>query len=351
MTQSDSTFATRSAVQQESRRRSKRIKRIVSLVICGAVIICAAITVVVVQPWATNGSINSIKWVRYLGVYQPDAPSSYADVNQFAQGIGRQPNLVSYYSPWLEPFQNHFTTTAAKHGAVTLVQIDPKNVSLASIAAGHYDTYLRSYAAAVKAFGGKVVLSFGHEMNGNWYSWGYQNTPAKVFVAAWRHIVTIFRKKGARNATWLWTINIVDTQDNHIPAPTPWWPGKSYVNWIGIDGYYYSPTDSFAQVFGPTIVDVRAFSSAPILIAETGASVAAGQPAKITDMFAGIRTYGLLGFVWFDADSTDASTGVVERWRIHSPVALAAFRRNWRAFMRLPAAAARQHPSSGSSSR
>ena len=272
-------------------------------------------------------------------------------MNQFAQGIGRQPNLVSYYSSWLEPFQGRFVTTAEKHGAVTIVQLDPKNISLASIASGRYDTYLRSYAAAVKAFRGQVVLSFGHEMNGNWYSWGYQQTSAKVFVAAWRHIVTIFRQKGAMNATWLWTINIIDTEDNHIPTPTPWWPGKSYVNWIGIDGYYYSPTDSFAQVFGPTIVDVRTFSNAPILIAETGASLASGQSAKITDMFAGIRTYGLLGFVWFDADSTDASNGVVQRWRLHSPAALGAFRRNSNAFMRLPASPSRQHPSAASSSR
>jgi mannan endo-1,4-beta-mannosidase len=351
MTQSDSTFATQSAAQQDGPRRSKRMKTTVSLVLCAVVIICAAVTVAVTQPWGTNGSIHPVKWVHYLGVYQPDAPNSYADVNQFAQGIGRQPNLVSYYSPWLEPFQTNFATTAAKHGAVTLIQMDPKNVSLAKIAAGHYDTYLRSYAAAVKAFGSKVVLSFGHEMNGNWYSWGHQNTSSKVFVAAWRHIVTIFREKGARNAAWLWTINIVDTQDNHIPVPTPWWPGKAYVSWIGIDGYYYSPTDSFAQVFGPTIVDVRAFSSAPILIAETGASVASGQAAKINDMFAGIRSYGLLGFVWFDADSTDTSTGAVQKWRIHSPAALAAFRQNWKAFMRSRAAATRQHPSSGSPSR
>ncbi len=351
MTQPDSTFATRSAVQQESRRRSKRMKQTVGLVISAAVIIGAAVTAAVVQPWATNRSIHSTQWVRYLGVYQPDAPRSYVDVNQFAQGIGRQPNLVSYYSPWLEPFQGRFVTAAAKHGAVTLVQIDPKNVSLASIATGQYDTYLRSYAAAVKAFGSHVVLSFGHEMNGNWYSWGYQHTPARVFVAAWRHIVTIFRQEGARNVTWLWTINIIDTQDNHIPIPTPWWPGKSYVNWIGIDGYYYGPTDSFAQIFGPTIVDVRAFSNDQILISETGATNAAGQSAKITDMFAGIRTYGLRGFVWFDANSTDASNGVVPRWRLSSPAALAALRRNWEAFMRHPGAPGRQHPSSASSSR
>jgi hypothetical protein len=267
-------------------------------------------------------------------------------VNHFAKGIGRQPNLVSYYSHWLEPFQNDFATLAAKHGAVTLVQIDPENVSLASIATARYDGYLRSYAAAVKAFGGKVVLSFGHEMNGSWSSWGYQHTSAAVFVAAWRHIVTVFRAVGAKNVIWLWTVNVMDTQDNHIPSPAPWWPGSSYVTWVGIDGYYFLPSSTFAQVFGPTIVAVRALTGDPILIAETGAAPATGQPAKINDLFAGVRAYGLFGFLWFDKN--DTSKGL--DWRINSPGAFTAFRRGAKAFMRAPATPALTRRSSGSSS-
>jgi hypothetical protein len=253
-------------------------------------------------------------------------------VDQFAQDIGRQPNLVSYYSPWLESFQSGFAMSATEHGAVTLIQMDPNGIPLASIAAGRYDSFLRSYAAAVKAFGTRVVLSFGHEMNGNWYSWGYQHTSPATFVAAWRHIVTVFRASGARNVIWLWTVNIIDNDNPiHIPDPAPWWPGKSYVTWAGIDGYYYLPSSSFAQVFGPTIVAVRALTGDPILIAETGADVAAGQPAKINDLFAGIRAYGLYGFVWFDENVEG------REWRISSPDAFAAFRRGTQAFLRPPA--------------
>ena len=73
------------------------------------------------------------------------------------------------------------------------------------------------------------------------------------------------------------------------------------MNWVGIDGYYLKPSWQFAPLFGPTIGAVRALTNDPILVAETGATAAAGQPAKIDDLFAGIRLYGLLGFVWFDA--------------------------------------------------
>ena len=65
------------------------------------------------------------------------------------------------------------------------------------IASGKYDGYLSAYAEAVRAYRHPVILSFGHEMNGNWYSWGYKNTSPAVFVAAWRHIVTTLPRAGS----------------------------------------------------------------------------------------------------------------------------------------------------------
>jgi hypothetical protein len=223
-----------------------------------------------------------------------------------------------YYSGWLEHFQARFAAMAARHGAAPLVQINPSGASLAAIASGDYDDYLRSYASAVKAFGGRVILSFGHEMNGYWYSWGYRHTSPAVFVAAWRHIVTVFRMVGARNVTWLWTVNVMHPRSG-IPPPARWWPGSSYVNWVGIDGYYYKKSWEFAPLFGPTIKAVRALTLDPILISETAAPAAGNQPAKIANLFAGVRAYGLLGLVWFNVDKN-------VNWRVNSPAAFAAFR-------------------------
>jgi mannan endo-1,4-beta-mannosidase len=168
-------------------------------------------------------------------------------------------------------------------------------------------------------------------MNGNWYSWGNRHTPAKVFVAAWQHIVTLFRAVGATNVIWLWTVNVVDASPP-IPSPGPWWPGSSYVNWVGIDGYYFLPGQTFSQVFGPTIAAVRALTGAPMLIAETGAASGKSQPTEIEDLFAGVRSYGLFGFVWFDENvPTQGLT-----WRITSPRSFSAFRLAAGEFMRPP---------------
>lgn len=258
----------------------------------------------------------------YLGVYVDGVPNSYSGVTSFTGTTGVRPNVLSYYSGWSEPFWRSFAAMAKRHGAATLVQLDPTGVNVAAIASGRYDRYLTAYAQAVKAFGGPVILSFGHEMNGHWYSWAYRHTPAATFVASWRHIVAVFRTAGARNVTWMWTVNAVKP-GHGIPSPAAWWPGKAFVTWVGIDGYYHVTSAQFSSVFGPTIAAVREFTQEPILISETGASQAVGQSAKIADLFSGVRTYGLLGFLWFDVVANSD-------YRIDSPTSIAALRRGAR---------------------
>ncbi len=264
----------------------------------------------------------------YLGLYPEGVPASYAGARSFTTATGVSPNVVVYYSGWLEPFQASFADTAARAGAVPLVQINPTGVSLAAVAAGQYDDYLRGYAAAVHRYGHPVILSFGHEMNGTWYSWAAGHSAPATFVKAWRHIVDVFRAAGAWNTTWLWTVNVFRSQAR-VASPRAWWPGDQYVTWVGIDGYYYSPTTRFSSLFGPTVASVRTWTRKPILIAETSATPSACQPAKIADLFAGIHLYGLLGFVWFDNNAN-------QDWRLTSAAAIAAFKRAARSYRPVP---------------
>jgi mannan endo-1,4-beta-mannosidase len=262
----------------------------------------------------------------YLGVFEPESPQSYSEVSQFASVVGRRPNLALYFSGWMVPFKIRFAEEAQASGAIPAIQMDPDRISLTKIAAGKYDIYLRSFATAVRSYRHAVIIGFGHEMNGWWFSWGYRHTSPREFVAAWQHIVNLFRQQGADNVTWLWTINIID-KSHGILSPAAWWPGSSYVTWVGIDGYYRMPSWKFAPLFGPTIKAVRALTLDPILISETAAPVEIGQPTKIADLFAGIHTYGLLGFIWFDVNK-------VRHWRISSGAAFAAFRRGAQTFGR-----------------
>ncbi len=318
----------RSTARRHSHRHTTWIGRHLSLVACTTLGIVVALVAIVVKVSGTSTPAPSPRPappqpVRYLGVYEPGAPNSYTGVEQFAHAVGRQPNLVSYYSGWGEQFQQAFAGTAASHGATTIVQMDPTNISLAEIAAGAYDYYLASFANDVAAFRRKVVVSFGHEMNGYWETWGYHHASPKDFIAAWRHIVIVFRHHGASNVTWLWQVNSSSRQTGPVHA---WWPGSRYVNWVGVSGYYYVPGDKFENVFVPVVTAVRKFSQAPLLIAETGVGPEAGQTRGITNLFAGIRAQNYLGLVWFDQHSF-GGLYKGENWRLEdSADALTTFR-------------------------
>jgi hypothetical protein len=256
-----------------------------------------------------------------VGVYEPGSPGSYSGVTGFTSATGVKPKIVVYYSSWNDPFATSFAETAWEHGAYVLVQLEPSNVSLASIAAGVADSYLRSYAEAVAAFGFPVILSFGHEMNGNWYSWGDGHTAPATFVAAWRHIVQVFRAEKAANVTWLWAVNSVDGASSDL---SQWWPGASYVNWTGIDGYFFQSTDTFDSLFGSTIADIRTFSDAPMMIAETAVGTTSNRNSQINALFAGVSANNLAGAVWFD-EAQDSGL-YHQDWRLEDdPSALKAF--------------------------
>lgn len=253
----------------------------------------------------------------YWGVYEPGTPGSYQPVRQFTAVTGTTPRVVLYFSAWGTPFDTAYARAAHDHRALTLVQLQPENVSMAGIAAGRFDGYLRTYADQVRAFGLPVIIGFAHEMNGPWYTWGFGHVSPATWIAAWRHVVTVFGQQHADNVTWLWTVNITAPG---VPSPRAWWPGSRYVTWVGIDGYYFLADDSFQGVFRATIADVREFTSKPILLSETG--IAPGSvPAAMPGLIDGIGRQHLLGLVWFDADA-----GL--DWRLEGhPSAVAAFRR------------------------
>jgi len=248
----------------------------------------------------------------YLGVYEP-GPARYESIADFALEVNGQPNLVESFGGWATPFNEAYAEMLHQHGITPLVQIDPTDASVAAIAGGVYDDYLRLYADSVADFGHPVVIGFGHEMNASWYSWGDGHVPAATFVAAWRHVVTIFRQEGADNVTWLWTIQ---ADGPGIAAAESWWPGAQYVTWVGIDDFYTRPNDTFATVFGNTIKYVKTFTSKPVLLSETAVGPEPGQLTKILNLFKGMTEYKALGLVWFDVDQNAGPNH--QDWRIEN---------------------------------
>jgi mannan endo-1,4-beta-mannosidase len=267
-----------------------------------------------------------------VGFTGPGVPQSWAAVAAFGDAIGRPVSLAMYYSGWGENFQTAFADTARLTGAEVMVNLAPGG-SLVSIAKGTGDGYLRRLAAQIKAFGHPVVLAFGHEANGKWYSYGYTHQGAAQYVAAYRRVHDVITKAGALNITWLWTVNIPDGAGTGRPAAD--WPGAAYVSEIGIDGYDWTGRETFAQEFGPTIAAVRRLGPEPVLIAETSVVHGPNAASQVTGLLNGVRADGLAGLVWFDTDKTGFKhTNDTHDWRLQDdPAALTAFRaaiRDWR---------------------
>jgi hypothetical protein len=240
-----------------------------------------------------------------VGVYEPGFPHTPGPLGSFRAATGVSPRLAMYYSGWNEPFWTSFATAARASGAVPVVQLQPAGISLAAITGGHWDGYLRRYAAAVKAYGHPVILSFGHEMNGGWYSWGSGHEAPQAFVAAWRHVVTVFRQAGAANVTWLWAANsVIETgQAGSGGSGTwlgQWWPGSQWVDVVGIDGYYYHPADTFESIFDLTLAQIRRFSNAPVIISEVGIGPNPSRDSQLSALFSDARAAGIGAVIWFD---------------------------------------------------
>lgn len=241
-------------------------------------------------------------------------------VTSVAALTGVKPAWVSTYGGPGSAFPSAWASLAARDGATLVIQLDTGRTPLSRVAAGADDSWLRSYARAVAAWPHPVAIGLDHEFNGPWWPWSYEHQPAASFVAAWRHVVTLFRQEGA-HVSWVWTIsNVTGPQAAGL---APYWPGSSWVTWIGVDAYYYRPSDTFGSVFTPALAEVRTLSAKPVLITEMGANLAAGQARAIRDLFSGLGSAsGVLGFIWFDYDKYAGHD-----WRIDGdPAALAAFR-------------------------
>ncbi len=249
---------------------------------------------------------------KYFGVEVSGNSASLEPVAAFAASVGKRPNIIGQYLGWNVPFDPHAVLHHWSYGALTYLSWEPFNISLRAIAAGRSDAYITAFARAVRTLNLPVAISFGHEMNGNWYPWGTEQTTPAEFVAAWRHIHSVFTRAGAANVIWVWNPN------NIFPVPQvklkPYYPGDAYVDWAGITGYFATDgPQTFATLYRPTIDEIRHFTGKPILIAETSVQTGPAEVACVSHLLSSVtRHHDVLGFIWFDY-----SKGGVD-WRVES---------------------------------
>lgn len=237
---------------------------------------------------------------KFYGASLYPAPTDPTSVQRWTQLTGKQANVLALFESFDDGFAASQVRSAYQQGALTLVRWEPYKAPLADIAAGKYDSYITTFAQAVRQLNLPIGLTFAHEMNGNWYPWGTKTTKAADYVAAWRHVHDLFQAADAKNVIWVWTPNVI----NPVPsiALAPLYPGDAYVDWVGLDGYYtHRGQHTYSGLFGPTISKVHAFTQKPFIIVETAAEPGSQRPAWIKDLVTGVENdRQMLGFVWFD---------------------------------------------------
>jgi mannan endo-1,4-beta-mannosidase len=278
-----------------------------------------AATATASPPYNVSGLVHPAGG-KFFGVEAEGAPA-LGPVTSFASSVGRRPDLIGQYVAWNSPFPDGAVSAAWSYGALYYLAWEPYDTSIQAIADGQSDAYITQFATAVRALNLPVAISFGHEMNGNWYPWGTSQTTPAEFVSAWRHIHNLFLQAGASNVIWVWNPNIV----NPVPdiSLRPYWPGKAYVDWVGITGYFpTSGPETFASLYGPTMAQIKQFTSKPMIIAETSVETGPSEIQATDSLVTGVRHHpGVLGFIWFDFNKDGVDWQVESRPAVRATLA------------------------------
>lgn len=193
-----------------------------------------------------------------------------------------------------------------------------KTFTLADILAGKFDDDLKAWAREAKAFGSPILIEWGTEPNGEWFSWngkwnGGATEGPRRFVAAYRHIFDLMRGEGAANLQWIWHVNWFDEPETKWNRFENYYPGDDYCDWVALSAYgpltpmATDGTESFRFKMSEAYPRLMKLApSKPILIAEFGCDihhpkVDASEWAKdaLEDLFSG-RWPSVIGFCWWN---------------------------------------------------
>jgi len=206
-----------------------------------------------------------------LGAFVPGSnPSenngSFAALDAHNQKVGYTSEFFQFFAPWKSPwagvdtsFREDLANASHARGANPVFlwmpietadysSLSQPNYQMADILAGHHDAYIRNWAREAQAWsvghgGERVYLRLFHEGNGSWFSYypyNNGNRGTAEWIAAWRHVHTLFQQEGATNVEFAWTMGAnwygASDRSNVLPI-SQLYPGDAYVDVVGLDQY------------------------------------------------------------------------------------------------------------------
>jgi len=271
--------------------------------------------------------LYQIHWGRRFG------PALAQQLDKFAS----KPDYVMFYRDLGRPYPRRSTDLIRSHGATPVLSLElwhwmrgrPKASCLPAIVQGKYDEFFRTWARAAREDGKRVLLRFGFEMNGEWFSW---SGDPDLFKEAWRRVHAIFREEKAKNVEWVWAPNILSVPKTPENGMHRYYPGDEVVDWVALDGYNFGDDHdqwhtwtSFEAIFDAALNDfAKRYPKKPVMIAETGC--APGDPKARAEWIRDAHAYlerrpQVKALVWFNYDKSrqkepnfriDATPGALE---------------------------------------
>ena len=163
-------------------------------------------------------------------------------IEAFEQAVGKHQAIVASSSYWgKQTFPLHNLEIIIRHDSIPLIYWSPwdrpyiegrgpDRFSLEAIVAGKWDAYINYWATQAKTFGRPIFVSWGLEMNGNWFPWsGYFYGGGKelskgvyagpdLYKKAYRYIVDRVRATGAKNIIWVYHVQAYSYPSDVEPA-------------------------------------------------------------------------------------------------------------------------------------
>jgi len=224
----------------------------------------------------------------------------------------RNLDYVQTFIDWKTNFDGVRSCADATYanGSIFMITWEPWQYNTVQIKDGAADSYIKKMADDMKAYGKELWLRPLHEANGNWYPWGIGDSKVNTnesYIAAYRHIVDIFRAEGATNVKFVFNVNCSNVGQG--ASFMGHYPGDAYVDYNSIDGYNWGTTQSwgstwqsFDQIFSSAYNALKPVNK-PIFIAEMSSAEKGGDKAQwITDTYNTIKTFydKIFSVMWFN---------------------------------------------------
>jgi hypothetical protein len=212
----------------------------------------------------------------------------YTQLQSLEGQIHRKFAIDLHYSSWTGALASQSVIADLSAGRIPLISWQC-GAPDASVAAGIDDKMIASQATAIAELRRPVMIRWFWEMEYTGNNGGKQGANAAScigsagpagYIAAWRHIVTIFREKGATNVSWVFCPG----ESSYGPAASArglaasrYYPGNDFVDWIGEDAYSRATLKTLPSLASGMYREYGN-SGKPLIICETGAE-GPDQPA------------------------------------------------------------------------